>query len=69
MPIQAAIVNAVLFALIGALVFGFSFWLADRLTPFKLWDQILKEKNIALAIIMGCVAISLGMIVAAAIRG
>jgi uncharacterized membrane protein YjfL (UPF0719 family) len=38
------------------------------LTPGKLWDEISEKKNTAAAILMGSVAIALGIIVAAAIH-
>jgi len=69
MNIEHGLLSATVFALLGALTFGVTFWLADRITPFNLWNEIVKEKNMALAVLMGSVAISLGMIVASAIRG
>ena len=63
------LVNAIIFSLLGFLIFGAGFVLFDKLTPYKLWDELVKEKNIALAIVVGSMAICLGMIVASAIHG
>ncbi|MCZ8074184.1 MAG: DUF350 domain-containing protein, partial [Paucibacter sp.] len=46
-----------------------SFVIIDKLTPYKLWEEIVEHKNIALAIVVGAMCISIGQIVAAAIHG
>ncbi len=56
------------FALIGVVMFIIAFVIIDLLTPGKLWDEIGVKKNTAAAILMGSVAIALGIIVAAAIH-
>ena len=65
----AAFFGSILYALIGVVVFWISFVLVDKLTPYKLWEEIVEHKNVALAIVVGAVAISIGQIVAAAIHG
>ena len=61
--------GSMLYALIGVLVFLVCFVIVDKLTPYQLWNQIVEEKNVALAIVVGSIAISFGLIVAAAIHG
>lgn len=58
-----------LYALIGVGVFWLSFLIVDKMTPYRLWEEICEKKNVALAIVVGSVAISIGQIVAAAIHG
>lgn len=58
---------AVVFAAIGIIVFIGSFILIDRLTPYRLWKEIIDDHNIALAILIGAIALGLSIIVAAAI--
>ena len=65
----AVIGGTVLYAVIGVVVLWFAFILIDKLTPYHLWDQLVKEKNVALAIVVGAMFIALGMIIAAAIHG
>jgi len=65
----AVFFGSMLFALIGVAVFWLCFVIVDKLTPYDLWGEIVREKNVALAIVVGSVAISIGMIVAAAIHG
>ena len=61
--------GSMLYALIGVLVFLVCFVIVDKLTPYQLWNQIVEEKNVALAIVVGSIAIAIGLIVAAAIHG
>jgi len=66
---SAVLLATVIYAGIGLFIFVVGFWLWDRLTPIDLWGQICKEKNVALAIVAGAIAISLAIIIAAAIHG
>ena len=61
--------GTVLYAVIGVVVLWLAFVIIDWITPYKLWEQIVQEKNIALAIMVGSMFIALGMIIAAAIHG
>jgi putative membrane protein len=61
--------GTILYAVIGVVVLWFAFIAIDKLTPYHLWDQLVKEKNVALAIVVGAMFIALGMIIAAAIHG
>jgi len=63
-PMLAALV----YAMIGLVVFGLAFVIVDRLTPYQLWKEIIDDQNVALAIIVGSVAIGIAIIVSAAIR-
>ena len=40
----------------------------DALTPYALWKEIVEEKNIALAILVGAMSIGMCMIIAAAVH-
>ncbi len=62
------VLNSGAFALIGVVMFILAFVIIDLATPGKLWDEIGVKKNTAAAILMGSVAIALGIIVAAAIH-
>jgi putative membrane protein len=61
-------VAALAYATIGLVIFGLAFIVVDRLTPYHLWKEIVDEKNTALAIVVGAVAIGISIIVSAAIR-
>jgi putative membrane protein len=59
---------AVLFAVIGVVLFILAFMLFDRLTPGSLWKEIIEDQNTALGVLMGAVAIALAIIIAAAVH-
>ena len=59
---------AVLFAVIGVVLFVLAFILFDRLTPGSLWKEIIEDQNTALGVLMGAVAIALAIIIAAAVH-
>ena len=61
--------GSILYALIGVFVFWVSFVIVDKVTPYNLWEEIVEKKNMALAIVVGAMAIAIGMIVAAAVHG
>jgi putative membrane protein len=61
--------GTVLYAIVGVLVLWVSFFLLDKLTPYKLWEEVCEKKNVALAIVVGSMFIAIGLIVAAAIQG
>ena len=61
--------GSILYALIGVLVFWISFVIVDKVTPYDLWAEIIEKKNVALAIVVGAMAIAIGLIVSAAIHG
>jgi putative membrane protein len=61
-------VAAVLFAVIGVLLFILAFILFDKITPGSLWKEIIEDQNTALGVLMGAVAIALAIIIAAAVH-
>jgi uncharacterized membrane protein YjfL (UPF0719 family) len=62
-------VGSALFALLGVGVFWLCFVVIDKLTPYKLWDEIVGKQNVALAIVVGAMCIAIGLIVSAAVHG
>jgi len=65
----AVFFGSMLYAFIGVAIFWLCFVIVDKLTPYNLWEEIVEKKNLALAIVVGATAISIGQIVAAAIHG
>ncbi|MBP8144921.1 DUF350 domain-containing protein [Pseudorhodoferax sp.] len=63
-----AIGGTLLYALLGVLIFWLSFIVVDKLTPYKLWEEIVEHRNLALAIVVAAKGIAIGLIVAAAIH-
>jgi uncharacterized membrane protein YjfL (UPF0719 family) len=65
----AVIFGSVLYALIGIVILWVSFLLFDKITPYRLWEEICDKKNLALAIVVGSMCIAIGLIVSAAVHG
>lgn len=65
----AAFLGSILFALIGVVIFWLCFLIIDKLTPYKLWDEIVEKQNIALALVVAAMSLGISIIVAAAIHG
>jgi uncharacterized membrane protein YjfL (UPF0719 family) len=68
MDIIQNIEAALVFAFIGIVVFVASFVVIDRLTPYDLWREIVQEKNMALAVLVGALSIGICIIIAAAVH-
>jgi len=64
----ANFVAALVFALLGVLLFVIGFIIFDRLTPGNLWKELLEDQNTALGNLMAGVAIAIAIIIAAAIH-
>jgi uncharacterized membrane protein YjfL (UPF0719 family) len=63
------VLNAVVYAFLGVVIFGISFVLIDLATPYKLWQEIVDKHNSALAIVIGAMSLGICIIIAAAIHG
>lgn len=63
------VLSAIVFAVIGLIVFGGALWLFVRLSPFSVRKEIEEDHNVALSIIMGSMLIGIALIIAAAIQG
>ncbi|NUP88031.1 MAG: DUF350 domain-containing protein [Burkholderiaceae bacterium] len=63
------VLGSVMYALIGVVILWVSFVVIDKITPYKLWEEIVEHKNVALAIMVAGMFIAIGQIVAAAIHG
>jgi len=59
------IVNGLIFAGLGIVVFVVAFSLIVRLAPLDFWKEIGQERNIAAAILGGAVALGICWIIAA----
>ena len=68
MEIVRNIEAALVFAFIGIAVFVVSFVIIDRMTPYDLWREIVQEKNMALAVLVGAMSIGVCIIIAAAVH-
>ncbi len=62
------LLNALIYAVLGILIFIGSFALVDKCTPYALWKEIVEDKNVALAVLIGAMSIGMCIIIAAAVH-
>jgi len=63
-----ALANALIYSVLGILIFAVAFVLIDKLTPYHLWKEIVEDKNVALAVLIGALSIGMCIIIAAAVH-
>jgi putative membrane protein len=69
MGIQASnVVNAIVYAAIGIVIFAGAFLIIDKVTPYNLWKEIVQEHNQALALLLGAMSLGICIIIAAAVH-
>ena len=62
-------VGSIAFALIGVALFWLCFVIVDKITPYDLWGEIVEKQNLALAVVVAAMCLSIGLIVSAAMHG
>ncbi len=62
------LINAIVYAILGILIFVIAFAIIDKMTPYHLWKEIVEDKNIALAVLVGAMSIGMCIIIAAAVH-
>jgi uncharacterized membrane protein YjfL (UPF0719 family) len=60
--------NSLVYSILGVVLFWVSFLVIDRFTPYKLWNEIVQNKNQPLAIVVAAMCLGIAIIVAAAIH-
>ena len=63
-----AFLGSIVYALIGVLVFWICFVIIDKITPYKLWEEIVEKQNMALGVVVAAMCLGISVIVAAAIH-
>lgn len=64
----SALVNALVYSVLGILIFVIAFLIIDKMTPYHLWKEIVEDKNVALAVLIGALSIGMCIIIAAAVH-
>lgn len=67
--IVPGLVLAIVFTLVGMLLFGLCIWLIVKIAPFSVQKEIEEDQNTSLGIIMGSLILGIALILAAAIHG
>ncbi|MBI4911645.1 MAG: DUF350 domain-containing protein [Acidobacteria bacterium] len=61
--------TAVVFALLGLVLFGAMFLIIVKVSPFSIRKELEEDQNIALGILLGSMILGMAIILAAAIHG
>ncbi|WP_417069363.1 DUF350 domain-containing protein [Niveibacterium terrae] len=62
------LVASVVYSILGVAIFWLSFIVVDKITPYDLWREIVRDRNLPLAIIVAAMCLGIAIIVAAAIH-
>ena len=60
---------SLVYSIIGIGICVIGFFSFDKITPYHLWKEIIEEKNLALAIVVGAMTIGIALIISSAIHG
>lgn len=60
------LLSALIFSLVGMMLFFLFSWIYDKLTPFNVWEEISEKKNTAVAIVIAAMMIGISIIIGSA---
>lgn len=64
------VANSVVFSLVGIITLILGFMIIDLLTPkVNVWRELVEKQNVAVAILLGAMALGIAQIIASAIHG
>ncbi|MBS8121825.1 DUF350 domain-containing protein [Candidatus Vampirococcus lugosii] len=63
------LIGSLVYIFIGILIFVTIIIVLDKVTPWSLHKELIEDENVSLGIIIGCLFISIAIIIAAAIHG
>jgi len=64
-----ALIEVVVFSVVGIVFFTDAFFVIARVSPFSLRKELEEDQNTALGVVLGSMIIGLSMIISAAIHG
>jgi uncharacterized membrane protein YjfL (UPF0719 family) len=64
-----ALIEVVVFSMVGIVVFAIAFFVIARVSPFSLRKELEEDQNTALGVVLGSMIIGLSLIISAAIHG
>lgn len=62
------LINAVIFACLGVLIFFAAFGIVRKIVPGDLWKEVIEQRNTALAVLAGLMCVALAIIIAATLH-
>lgn len=63
-----ALVNTILYSVMGIVILCVGFIVIDKITPYDLWKELIESKNMALAIVVGLMSLGICIIIASAMH-
>lgn len=66
---MGSILGALIYSLIGIVLFAIAFFVIVKISPFSIRKEIEEDQNTSLGIIIGAVIIGIAMIISAAVHG
>jgi len=63
------VLQTLVFALMGIVIFAIAFWIIVKATPFSVRKEIEEDQNVAMAVLIGAIIIAIAIVLAAAIQG
>ena len=63
------LVTSLIYSILGVVIFWVSFIIIDKITPYDLWGEIVRDRNQPLATVVAAMCLGIALIVAAAIHG
>jgi uncharacterized membrane protein YjfL (UPF0719 family) len=67
--LASLVLQTLVFAIIGVLIFAVAFGIIVKATPFSVRKEIEEDHNVAIAIVIGAVILGIALVIAAAIQG
>ena len=62
------LISTFIYFVVSLLLFSFSLWLMNRISPFSLRKELEEDHNVAVAVLMGAALIAIAIILAAVIK-
>ena len=63
----AEVVSMIFYTFLGLALLGGCWWIIDKITPYSVSKEIENDQNVALAVLIGMLFLSLSIIIAAVI--
>ncbi len=61
---------ALIYSGLGIIILGFSFLVFDIVTPkFSIWKELVEKQNVAMAVFLASLMISMAIIISSAVHG
>jgi putative membrane protein len=67
--VSSPLLAAITYSVLGILIWIVAYFIIEKITPEDTWGEIVRNKNVAVAIIFGSMIIAIALIISAAIHG